>query len=503
MSSPERSTETSGSSQPENRIGSSNGMEKLTARGPFKAGVPDWLVLSLLLFFVLLTFVGPLVRALSPAEINYNEGWNVYNAQAALHHNLYPYRYGWTTVNYPFLSFYLIGNLSRVFGNAVMIGRMISLISLIVICVCVAGIVKKLTGHWGASIFAATLSLWLFIATANSYVAMNDPQMMAQACILAAFFLYLRGPASNRVILAVALLFVLGGNMKHNLVAAPLAVFIDLLIVSRAKAARFAVFGIALLAASFYINQWVGGPFFAAQMLTPRVYSISKMFYSTSIVLPLAVPLIIAGVWSIRHLRERKFRAVAIYLFVSLLLGIALFGGAGTVVNMFFDCFLAISIIMGVLLDLLWESNHPLLRKGGPWRWAAPLVLFPMPCIDIPPVHLHPLKAESKEFKSEVAFLAAQPGPALCESLLRCNDAGKPYIFDPFNSTSLMRLGKLDGHLLVERIAKKEFGAIQTHEPVNETSRPNLNLPDEVLDAVERYYKVAVQDSNCVIYVPR
>jgi hypothetical protein len=503
MSTPERSRETSGSSQPERRIGSSIGVEKLTARGIFKEGVPDWLVLSLLLFFVLLTFVGPLVRAFSHVEVNYNEGWNAYNAQAALHHNLYPYKYGWTTVNYPFLSFYLIGNLSRVFGDAVMIGRMLSLISLIVICVCVGGIVKKLTGHWGAGVFAATLSLWLFIAMANSYVGMNDPQMMAQACILAAFLLYLHSEASNGMILAVAFLFALGGNIKHNLIAAPLAVFIDLLIVSRAKAARFGLFGIALLAASFYINQWLGGPFFVAQMLTPRVYSISKMFFSTSIVLPLAVSLIIAAAWSIRHLRERKYRAIAIYFFISLSLGIALYGGGGTVANMFFDCFLAISIIMGVLLDFLWRSDYPLLRKGGPWRWAAPLVLFPMPCIDIPPVHLHPLIAESKEFKSEVAFLAAQPGPAICESLLRCYDAGKPYIFDPFNSASLMRLGKLDGQLLVERIARKEFGAIQTSQPVIEMSRPNTNFTDDVMDAVERYYKIAVQDGNCVIYVPR
>jgi hypothetical protein len=478
-------------------------VEKLTSRAPFKAGVPDWLILSLLLFFVLLTFVGPVVRAFQTLEINYNEGWNAYNAQAALHHNLYPYRYGWTTVNYPFLSFYLIGNLSRVFGDPVMIGRMLSLISLVVVCVCVAGIVKKLTGHWGAGVFAATLSLWMFIAMANGYVAMDDPQMMAQACILVAFFLYIRGPASNGLILAVAFLLVLSGNIKHNLFAAPLAVFIDLLIQSRAKAARFAIFGIALLAASIYINQWVGGPFFVAQMLTPRVYSISKMFYSTSIVFSLAVPLIIAAAWSIRHLRERKLRAVSLYFFVSLSLGIALYGGAGTVINMFFDCFLAMSIIMGVLLDFLWRSDHPLLRKGGPWRWAAPLLLFQVPCTDIPPVHLHPLKAESREFKSEVSFLAAQPGPAICESLLRCYDAGKPYIYDPFNSTSLMRLGKLDGQLLVEKIARKEFGAIQTHHPVNEISRPYTHFPDEVLDAIERYYKVAIQDSNCVIYVPR
>ncbi|MGA3373816.1 MAG: glycosyltransferase family 39 protein [Terracidiphilus sp.] len=477
--------------------------EKMTAKGFFKNGVPDWVVLALILAAVLLTLVGPVVRMFCHVDAIYNEGWNAYNAQAALHHNLYPHRYGWTTVNYPFLSFYLIGNLSRIFGDPVLIGRILSLISLIAVCVCVAGIVKKLTGRWGPGVFAATLSLWMFIALANGYVASDDPQMMALACVLTGFLLYLRGPEANKPILAVALLFMLGGNIKHNLIAAPLAVFLDLLTVSRVKAARFAVYGIVLLAASVFLNQWLGGPYFVAQLLTPRGYWISKMLDSSRILLPLAVPLVLAGVWSVRQLRESKFRVVAIYFLISLPLGIALYGGGGTTVNMFFDCFLAVSIIMGVLLNLIWQSDIPWMRKGGAWRWAAPLLLFQVPCADIPPVHLHPLMAERKEFKAEVAFLAAQPGPAICESLLRCYYAGKPYDVDPFNSTSLVRLGKLDGKGMVQRIASKEFGAIQTYQPVEEMSRPNARFPDEFLDAIQQNYKVAVQDSKCVIYLPR
>jgi len=475
----------------------------------WKGGVPDWVVLGLMLFMVLLTLAGPVVRAFLPVEANYNEGWNAYNAQAALHHNLYPYRYGWKTVNYPALSFYLVGRLSLIFGSAVRIGRVLSLISLVGVCVCVGGIVRKLTGRWGPSVFAATLSLWMFIAMATGYVAMDDPQMMAQVCILIGFLVYLEAPASNTRIAAVAVLFVLAGNIKHNLIALPLAVFVDLLLRSRSKAARFALLGVALLVASIYLNRWLGGEFFVAQMLTPRGYSLSRVLDSSRILLPLAVPLILAGAWSIHQLgasrmrRASKMRVVAIYFLLSLTLGVALYGGGGTTVNMFFDCFLAIAIILGILLDRIWQSEIQWLQKGGAWRWAAPLLLFQVPCADIPPVHLHPLRAAAKEYRAEVALIAAEPGPVLCESPLRCYDAGKPYEIDPFNSTSLVRLGKLDGRVLVARITRKEFGAIQTYEPVGEMSRPSERFTDEELNAIEHNYRIALQDSKCTIYLPR
>ena len=66
-----------------------------------------------------------------------------------------------------------------------------------------------------------------------------------------------------------------------------------------------------------------------------------------------------------------------------------------------------------------------------------------------------------------------------------------------------MRLGKLDGRVLVARITRKEFGAIQTYEPVGEMSRPSERFTDEELNAIEQNYRIALQDSKCTIYLPR
>jgi hypothetical protein len=117
------------------------------------------------------------------------------------------------------------------------------------------------------------------------------------------------------------------------------------------------------------------------------------------------------------------------------------------------------------------------------------------------PEWLSEFQERQRQFDAEVSFLAAKPGPAICESLILCYDAGKPYILDPFNSTRLIRLGKLNSSEIVKQIAEKKYGAIQTENPV--TQKPTERFPDDVLDAIDRYYVEALKGPNCHIYVPR
>jgi hypothetical protein len=84
-----------------------------------------WEGVGLVLVASLFALSKPTVRLFYHIEVNYNEGWNAYNALAAVHHQLYPPAYNWTDVNYPSLSFYLIGYLSRFLGHPLMLGRVI------------------------------------------------------------------------------------------------------------------------------------------------------------------------------------------------------------------------------------------------------------------------------------------------------------------------------------------------------------------------------------------
>src|SRR5207253_8005827 len=80
----------------------------------------EWIVVGVLAIFSVFTLVYPVARAFYHLQIDYNEGWNVYHAQTAMHHlTLYYPKYGWTTVNYPMLSFYIVVYFSRFLGNHV------------------------------------------------------------------------------------------------------------------------------------------------------------------------------------------------------------------------------------------------------------------------------------------------------------------------------------------------------------------------------------------------
>ena len=186
--------------------------EALSQRGTFSiAEASVWITLAILFAFSLATLYFPLVRAFYRFEINYNEGWNVYVTQAAMQHRaLYPATHTSTPVNYPFLSFYLVGFVSHFTGDYLLTGRLISIVMLLVSCVLVGLIVKELTGSWGPAAFGAAFSLGLFCARMPNYVGMDDPQMLAHPFFLLGLWLYLLAPPSTMRIAGITSLFIRG-----------------------------------------------------------------------------------------------------------------------------------------------------------------------------------------------------------------------------------------------------------------------------------------------------
>jgi len=468
-----------------------------------------WVTVAVLLATSLLTLRYPVIRAFYRYQINYNEGWNVYNTLTAMQHRpLYPAKYGWTIVNYPFLSFYLVGYLSRPNGDYLLTGRLLSLAAFLLSCVLVGLIVKKLTGGWAPAAFASVFCLGLFCSRMPVYIGMDDPQMLAHPFFLLGLWIYLGAPPSTLRIAGIASLFVLGGNIKHNLIPAPVSVFCDLLTTSLSRAARFVVFGVVLLVLSIGVNLLVGGPSFISEMMARAPFSpvqLRNMFFT---VYPaLGLPLAISTFWAVWQFHNRQARVISIYFFSSLLIGAAFAGGLGVNANTFFDNLFAMSIVMGACLDALWKAPIPSLGKGGRWRFLVPVLLYSAVVMEyVPrslsmPNQLADLPVRQRLFDQEVSFLAERPGPAICESLILCYDAHKPYILDSFNSNSLFRQGKLNSSELVNQIAARKFGAIQTEAPV--TQKPGDRFPDDVLEAIDRYYVEALKAPYCHIYVPR
>ncbi len=191
---------------------------------------------------------------------------------------LYSAKYGWTTVDYPFLSFYIVGYASHFIGDYLLTGRLLSLVALLVSCVLVGLIVKKLTGGWGPAVFAGVFCLGLFCSRARpaTWVRTIRKCSPIHFSFSACGSIWESVPSTLRIA-GITSLFVLGGNIKQNLLPAPISVLSDLFTTSLSKAVRFMVFGVLFLALSIVVNMLVGGPFFISHLVASRPYSFEQL----------------------------------------------------------------------------------------------------------------------------------------------------------------------------------------------------------------------------------
>lgn len=451
----------------------------------------------------------PVARTFFRAEITYNEGWNVYNASAVAHHQmLYPASYGWTMVNYPMLSFAIVAQLHRVTHDYLFTGRVLCLLSALACCALVGCIVRRVTGSAWAAWIAAAYCVVIFCAEADAYVGQDDPEMLALMVFLAGLLLYMGRRDSWMALAGVAGLFVIAGNIKHDAIGFPLAVAADLLLRSWRRALWFLAWGVALAAGSVWLNCHFGGPGFVMQLLAPRAFSMEKAWMQALEVFgPMLLPLCAAVYAAIALRKDDRVRVLSFLLLAGLILGLLFAGGHGVSVNAQFTALLSIAIFVGIFLDQVGR---------GQWMWAGArmrryaaamlLAWMVIPLIVFhtwnPVTRLRETVASQAHFEQEAAFVRARTGPALCESLLLCYFADKPYEYDPFNATRLIWAHKLEDGGIVQAIEQQRYGAIQLDVGVDPETRSD-RFDAKMLAAIHKAYVAARADSDVTIYVPR
>lgn len=163
-------------------------------------------------------------------------------------------------------------------------------------------------------------------------------------------------------------------------------------------------------------------------------------------------------------------------------------------------------MLVGIALDHI---------ARGDWSWAgfrvqsyAPLVLLAWLAIPLvvfntwnPVQRLRETARAEASFARDVMLLRTLPGPALCESLLRCYFAGKPYDYDPFNATRLVQFHKLDEDPLVEALQEHKYGAVQWDMPREDAFSERFT--PAVAAAIQQNYRPVQRSDEAVIFVPR
>ena len=483
----------------------------------------EWLSVGVVALSGLLSVVVPVFRMFFKVPLNYNEGWNVYNAARITDHiALYGQQYGWTPVIYPPLSFFVIAWLHRLGFDYLMAGRILSLASLLACCVLVGLVVLRLSRNRRAAIFASFFCLTVFCSAAQQYIGMNDPQIFAQAFFLGGLLTYISGPPGLGRLAATSLLFIVGGNIKHNLLEFPLAVLLDLCFVNRKKVAEYVVVSSLLLGTSIAVSMSVAGPHFISNILQPRTYSLKEsiVHFFWSGFGPLQVPLLVVALWSVQAFRNTRLRIAVIFFWSSLLVGFVFGGGTGVNVNAYFGLYLSLSVMIGLFLHWFWEVG-PLGFTGKrdlTEKLVVPIALLlslaPSWLSNSHRSEIRALPVAQEQFLQEVSFLRSRQGPAICESLLHCYEAGKSYEVSPFDSAMLVRFGRLSERTIIERLQKHEFAAVQLNYPIAQylEGHGDRFSPEFAAATLNHYqlafeerdqHQIAFEEHGCYIYIPR
>src|ERR1700679_267434 len=156
--------------------------------------------------------------------LGHNEGWNAYYALAAMSGgNLYPAPDAFISNNYPPLSFYVTGLFGHlVGGDYVIAGRILSLLSLLIVARNIFAISRWLGADRAAAAMAVAIFVAMFGILTPEYIRQDEPQLFGHALVPSGAVIFLGRPATPSYMVLAAALMIAGGLVKQNLVTLPL-----------------------------------------------------------------------------------------------------------------------------------------------------------------------------------------------------------------------------------------------------------------------------------------
>jgi dolichyl-phosphate-mannose-protein mannosyltransferase len=468
-------------------------------------------VLTLICALLLILIWFPIARIPSHYQIGYNEGYNAYWQQTAAGGGLLygkPPTVAYT--NYPPLSLHLVGWLGGLTGDRNIAGRWISLLAYLGIGCSIAIVVRRVTGAIRHGAFAGLCWLIWIAAFDPSRIGQNDPHLLGMCLGFAGLCCYVHRPESTRWLALSGAAFALSVFTKQSLVALPCAVGLHLILTSRRRFVIWAGVGAASALFLLLLTFQVDGAWFFQHLAIPRTYSLVNLTGSTAAyVFFFQAPICVALIAGFRLLRL-DWRSIFVFAFLlAHAAGIVYTAGAGAGVNHLFDGIATICLLAGVLLP---EIENLSASVRYPPAFLAVLLMAPffLGTATVIPQRVPDdwarfqwrSQAEAG-FASARNFIRAQPGDALCESLLLCYEAGKPETWDPFVIGQLIQSRQLDERRILAVAATRGFGVIQIDlkydEPPNAREHISAGFTNQLLAT----YQLALRTPDFAVFTPK
>lgn len=426
-------------------------------------------------------------RLFSNSSIDYNEGWNLLFTERAWLKDLYPNSI-FLMNNYPPFSFYLIKSFSfNSFFSVLLVGRLISLAGFIG----VIHVVVRLTslnatlGKFHLKWISILLPLF-FIVYYPDYVGTMIPQWIGM--FFSFWALYILHKSDYNKLFLPAILIVLSGFIKPNLIELPIGIIISLGFFSKRSAAlKFSallILGPSLLLFTFYLIY--GEVFLSSLFNTPRTFHPGKLPRSLSWIW-MIIPLASWNIYSLFHMKDIAARRLTIISTTALSIAIVMSLGSGVYYNIYF------SAIILVLISTFTHFHHysDKMKKIHLCWFSIVMVYgvshFAYQVFSTP--HQAPINLEHHLSHQRINLIkniqGGLDGFIVCEDLLMCIQGGVDPDMDIYMATQQLNVHKLKDSDFVQEIHDKTFILSDTTTyHLNSRILEDLNKNRESLDTL-------------------
>jgi len=209
-------------------------------------------------------------------------------------------------------------------------------------------------------------------------------------------------------------------------------------------------------------------------------------------------------------------------------LAFLLAGGYGVDLNIFFNALAATVIACGMALsDITFalEGLRPaVLNSTAALMFAfffISIMIFVPGQLRRDRENMRVLPVHENEFRSAVEFIKARPGPALCESLLLCYEAGKPFEYEPFSVRDQIQTGRINENEVLRLLRTHHFQTAQIALRSDEKDlkewvdlRASLSSDQKAPDTERRFtpnfmkelledYQLSMRTSEMAVFCPK
>lgn len=409
-----------------------------------RAAAPRWVLPALIVLSLATAAILAVVLATTFVRVPLisNEGWSAIHARHALAGgNLYtPNGYG-NFPNYPPLAFYPVAWLGALIGDMVYSGRVLAITGMLIVALNVGILSQRLGASRSVAVMGAVLYVLLTLTVGRFYAGVSDPQFSGHALQTLGLLLLTRTLPTPSVpaLVSAALLMVLGGLFKNNLVVLPLAVTLWLALVDRRALLVWVAAGAAWLGLAMAACYALFGEAVFAQVLGhERVYTVAiipaSFRWMTAYLLVAAI-----GIPTALRLRTPLARLMLIYFGLAVGIGLLFAGGVGVNLNTYFDVAIAAVPLATTVVAAL-----PKMRRA--WRLAVYVVAIGTPLYMVvftagPFLQRLGNIETADTYDAALEMIATADGPVFCREPTWCYWAGRDNHIDYSNAGQKLSAG--------------------------------------------------------------